>query len=354
MKFQENSSSSLTDVAVAKASPALRPPLTRQADLWGVDRAAHRQAVLSGQVDANREPSHRFELKDPLLRRLLLLGEPTPPGQPTLVAWPVGKLLGAALLTWFVQQALGIRRLPFCEDRLLSSVSRYERPSLLAVLEDLTPARVETILDEVRRLYAHTQEQLRLKGVGEVNLRRHIDELEPVSGDLGRAALHAGAQHRGQAGQFAQLRLAADALGRETVDLDMDTLNSWGDDGGYAYRAVHLYCTVPAADILLATELVGGAERGLESGEWIVINRSPTGVVSVPTHCLDVQGLDQERSLQMLTRHTPERVLAQYQPLVLRAGVSLGRTPDQGRPAFFASWSFRLRRAWRLLSTGEM
>lgn len=269
-----------------------------------------------------------------------------------LAAWPVGKLLGAALLTWFVQQALGIRRLPFFEDRLLSSVSCYERDGILAVLEELTPDRVAAIVDEVRGLYAHTQAQLRAKGVSEVHLRRHIDEKEPAGG--GRLGHGAGMQRRGQAGQFAQLRLAAEELGRETVDIDMDTLNSWGDDGGYSHRAVHLHCTVPAADILLATELVAGAERRLESGEWIVINRSLTGVVTVPTQSLDVQGLDQERSRRAIQQQTPERVLEHYQPLVFRPGLNLGPDPGQGRPAFLASWSFRLRRAWHLLRTGQV
>lgn len=353
LNLMNSVSPSLSVQTPAVQQPTVTRALTRQHKLWRAEYDAHLAAKLSGQAGLPKEPPHRFVLTDPLLRSLLFFQPPTE-GMPQLYSWTNGKALGAALLTWFVQRALGLRRLPFCEDRLLTRAGlRSDEDALLAILQELTPQRVNNITDEVARLYEHTQAQLRAKGLSVVQVRRHIDEYQQDEFQGYGSILR---QQRGQAGQFALLKMAAQALGRTTIDIDMDTLNSWGDDGGYAHRAIHLNASIPISDILCATELVA-AGGGMESGEWIVINRSLTGVVSVPTDSVDVcqRALDADAFKEFFQRLDPEEIFREYQPLTLRSSLNVGKsTLCQPRPQLPTSLAYRLMQAWRYIRSGHM
>lgn len=106
-----------------------------------------------------------------------------------------------------------------------------------------------------------------------------------------------GAHRRGDvpnyATQIARQKKIAEHHGRRTVKFEMDTLNSFGDDSGYASRPVMLEFRLPATDILYFSHLI--ASRGIdysgrwidhkhavEKGEWVVINRAPDGIVELP------------------------------------------------------------------------
>lgn len=328
---------------------SVTPSLTKQRELWAAECAAHLSAKLSGQAGLPKEPPHRFVLIDPLLRSLLLTNQPREEGIPQICSWTKRKALGAALLTWFVQRALGLYRLPFCEDRTLTKIGlRFDEHALRSVLRELTPQRVDSITDEVERLYKHTQTQLQAKELSVVHLRRHIDEYEQDEvAEYGHIAI----QKRGQAGQFLMLKIAAQELGHTTVNIDMDTLNSWGDDDGYAYRAIHLNCSFPIADVLCATELVA-ADKNMEPGEWLVINRSPTGLVTLPISNLNVrmQALDQDHINGLFERHDPKDVLNDYQPLVLRPSLNIYNSDiSKPRPPLPKNLSYRLAQVWRLV-----
>lgn len=305
----------------SEAMPSNRPPLTSQAQVWASDREAHLIAYLKNPQGTNLEPPHRFIIQDPLLKMLLIPGAPVPSGFPKIGAWTIGKRKSGSLLTWFVQRALDLRRLPFCEDRLLTEMI-FDNEEVEQIIKALTPAQVVSTTNEVRELYKHTQAQLAAKGLKKVSLRRHLRD--------NAQDRHAyGFQEREtSAGELVRLRLAAFALGCSTIQLDMDTLNSWGDDGGYGHFPVHLHALIPAEDVLYAAELVEQTSNQ-ESGEWVIINRSPSGIVEFPVSDIEVPGLplDTDAVKREFRVSSPQAFWDKYQPLKFRAGQSGACSP---------------------------
>lgn len=316
------------------AAAHVRQPLTKQAKVWASDLEAHRIARVMNPQGARTEPPHRFIIKDPLLRMLLIPGAPVPAGWPKIGAWTIGKRKSGSLLTWFVQRALDVRRLPFCEDRLLSE-KVFEHREAVEVIKALTAEQVASTTSDVRALYEHTQAQLAAKQLKQVSLRRHLRD---VTRDRNSYSYQAPAT---AAGEVSRLRLAAHALGQLSIEFDMDTLNSWGDDGGYSHFDVHLHGLIAAQDVLYAAELVEQTPMQ-ESGEWVIINRSPTGIVSFPASDVEVQGLtlDDATVRREFARSTPQAFWDKYQPLTFRTGLSAttrqGHQPNLPMPASLA------------------
>lgn len=304
------------------SSSPIRPPLTKQSRLWQPERDEHAIAYVKDRQNTNAEPSHRFIITDPLLKMLLLPVKSAPDGWPMIESWSTGKHKSGALLTWFVQQALGLKRLPFCEDRLLTE-NRFKPEDLFQIVNALTPAQVEATTKDVLALYQHTQTQLKKKGLTEISLRRAIAEKEGQS-SFGNPATTAGV--------FSRLRLAAYALGKTTIQLNMDTLNSWGDDDGYRHYPVYLYGLIPAKDILYATELVEQPDKH-ESGEWVAINRSSSGVAEFATSNVEAWklNLDETTVNEIFSRTSAQQFWDEYQPLEFRTGQS-SRTAQRNWP----------------------
>ena len=124
---------------------------------------------------------------------------------------------------------------------------------------------------------------------------------------------------QGYAETLVMLRESSDIIGLPEIEIEMDTLNSFGDEGAYVSE-VTLELTIPAKDILYCSALIGnreGEQQTMESGEWVVVNRSPTGLVKLPTASLRVR----EDMWKHETPLTPERAKAlidNYEPVVFR------------------------------------
>lgn len=328
------------------SSSPIRPPLTKQSRLWQPERDEHAIACVKDRQNTNAEPSHRFIITDPLLKMLLLPVESAPDGWPMIEPWSNGKHKSGALLTWFVQQALGLKRLPFCEDRLLTEIeNRFQPKELVQIVNALTPAQVEATTKDVLALYQHTQTQLKKKALTEVSLRRTIADKVDTSYWCNRETT---------AGVFSRLRLAAYALDQSTIQLNMDTLNSWGDDGCYSQNPVELYALIPAHDILYAAELVEQPQKQ-EAGEWVAINRSCNGVVEFAVTNVEVPSLtlDQPTVQANFPNNSAQEFWGKYQPLVFRTGQSSGTERFQQ-----AGWSMPVsaKRAvpfWKRLFCGR-
>src|SRR5699024_7874514 len=173
------------------------------------------------------------------------------------------KSFGYALLTYFASVALGFRRLPFAEDRIYTNyfgnTEKYKD-----VLSKLSLSRIELIAEEVRRLYEHTQASLKRVGLDEVNLRREIKSSHTFNGQ---------GSDQNYAETLIMLRDSCDVLGLSEFEIEMDTLNSFGDEGEYVSE-VKLELTIPAKDILYCSDLIGdrvGESKTMEPGEWVVI-----------------------------------------------------------------------------------
>ena len=244
---------------------------------------------------------HQFHIKDDLLFDCIGLGKGNSYNPQRVTGFNCGKLFGYALLTYFASRAIGIRRLPFCEDRIYSQYfSRQEDEQ--RILGTLDENRVNAICDELLALYQHTQHHLTSVVHQFVSIRREIK-----------------ADDRGYAETIVRLKKSAELLGLPGIKFEMDTLNSFGDEGAYCGN-VTLELAIPIKDVLYCSCLIAnrpGQPETMESGEWVVINRTPNGVVTLPTSAIRIRsGLWSEE--RPFTVKEAERFITSYSPIVLR------------------------------------
>lgn len=252
-------------------------------------------------VFPNDNPEHKFHIQDDLLYDCIGLGRGCSNDPNRVTGFNVGKQFGYALLTYFTTRALNIQRFPFCEDRIYTNFYGQNK-SHMNIISQLNEKRIESICCEVRNLYQHTQLQLRKKSLHTVSIGRKIRE----SGDNYVKGIIA-------------FKRAAELLNSDSVWVEMDTLNSFGDEGAY-WGEVFLKMDIPASDIFYCSRLIADRPEksyAVESGEWVVLNRSPTGVTELPLSAIQVDD-DMWRKDQQLTTDSAKKIIEQYNPFVFR------------------------------------
>ena len=222
---------------------------------------------------------------------------------------------GYALLVYFVMQAFGVSRLPFCQDRVFTKGLWQEEPFRDFLVNDLTDSVVDEIIHEVQALYDHVQSALSKKGIKTVCLRREIHRYDGCESD------DCGIHSDGYAEKIVMLKKSAELLGMEEVEINMDVLNSFGDEGAYC-KGLTLNLEIPAADVLYCSNLIadrdGEEEHTVETGEWVVINRSLTGVARISTNSIVIDD-KMWRNVQEIDETDAERFITDYSPICLKA-----------------------------------
>jgi len=292
------------------------------------------EVTRQDRVFAGERPGKRFAIRDDILFECIGIGAGAICRGDSIVGFNYGKDNGYALLQYFASRALGIHRLPLCEDRIYFDAGVRAR-ILQPLLAKLDEARVAEICAEVVELYKHTQRALAQVGLTEVSLRR---ELAAKPDSMTRSEDYANT--------LVRLHRSATLLGLEAVDVEMDTLNSFGDENAYK-RDVTLEVTIPARDVFYCSELIkarDNVQAPVETGEWVIINRSPNGVVRVPTRSIS---FDQAmfREDRPFTIDRAREFMESYVPVVVRAPM---RTPSH-----LANWGISpswLREALRILN----
>lgn len=294
--------------------------------------------------------SQQFEIQDDLLYACITYGEGLQ--QPSVKGFTISKGgLGYSLLAFFASRALDLYRLPFCPDRTyewIPNISGDAGRVLPSALSELSPSRVESICAELTSLYEHTQRMLRDAGMASVRLKRNIHDV--TQGSL--------RQKGGYAELLFKLKEACVILGRESLCFEMDTLNSYGDDGGYSHHPVALRQEIAAEDILYCSNFIrsrgnpfpGQTKDAVEDGEWVVINRATTGVVELPTTAIELNTTDWQDRWERRSRDqkAAQRFLDAWTPVVLRGHGSIG---PNGR---FQSGGLVLRPLARLYAAYEI
>ena len=227
-----------------------------------------------------------------------------------------------------------------------SSLSDRAQRGIEELLAALTPDRIKSISEEILALYEHTQARLFQAGLEEVVVTRRIYDSEDY-------------ENRAYATQIARRKVAAEQGGESAMNFEMDTLNSFGDDGGYSHFPITLEFRVPARDVLYCANLIGsreicehsqwnGSKHAVEPGEWVIINRSPTGVVELPIAQVHVNNDLFE------DRYKPRKIKLDSEsdfPIVLRSLAHLRHDYGYGGFGFDPKWSQRIRAAlvgmWR-------
>ena len=327
--------------------------LTRQSSLFPTSAAIATDE--SDQVKQGRFAAQMFEIHDDLLYACVTYGDGLFKGSlaGTIRGLSIGKALGYALLAFFTQRALGLYRLPYCCDRILSDpIGGAASNQYADVLRELTPTRVDTICNELRRLYEHTQQQLAATQSTRIVLRRCVFDTTTSYG-----------QGNAYAQLLFRLASACERAGRSHLQFDMDILNSYGDDWAYSHFPVAIVQEIATEDILYCSNLIKNREPfyplrhrpAVESGEWVVINRSPTGVVDIPVHAIQLNSqIWIDRFAKSMDLDEARRFIDRFEPVVLRTEAQFRHASTFHQSFLQLKWLERVKIALRVLRTGRV
>jgi hypothetical protein len=266
--------------------------LTRQSEIWGYHYANWEQK------------KQRYEIKDEILANCIGIGAGSLKSiDKPIVGFSYGKDNGYQLLAYLTELALGFRRLPWCHDRNYRSTSCDDENIINAILSQLTEQRIDELVAEVKAIYTHTQNELKKAGLKTVTLVRHI-----------------AAKDNNYAQTIMGISDCAEVLGLDYIEFEMDTLNSFScENGAYSHLSdVQIYHEFDVSDVLYCSSLLHFGDESsifMESGEWVVINRSANGVVKLPTGSVTYDktrwsdglylGASVEKAEQVIAKWTP-------------------------------------------------
>lgn len=258
--------------------------------------------------------------------------------------WNQGSDTALAVLSWLATEALQVRRLPWHPDYVFTKQPPNSYIELLKT-QLLNDQEIADAISEVRRIYTNSQALLSQKYGTSKHLRRSIGTDGRDDGGLAVLIL------RGQA--------AAQYLGLNTFDIPVNTLSSWGG-GNYSDLAIDIAADIPVADVLWTSETFPSrSERpitpAVESGEWIVVNRSLYGLMSIQTGSVTYNASG--RNLSRLVNRISSSAAAERELKALRVLAPHQSYPHttwysgaSGDARVSRTLPERLRAAWRAFS----
>jgi hypothetical protein len=298
-----------------------------------------------------RIENQQFIIQDEILKAALMWSTRLSSGEYMHGVWHSKQSTGYALLTFLVREALGLYRFPYCEDRILSGpIPASSKVSIKTLIPDLTPDRVNKLVEETRNIYFHTQKRLSDIGLKTITLGRRLYCATGPSLSFG-----------GYGHTMIAAWQSAKTLGLDTIEINMDSLNQFGDDGAYAHYPIALHLSIPASDVLYCSNLIksiespesGFSDRGGESGEWQIINRSPTGAITIPIEAIHFDENKLRPWDYYKDPHNAHKFLNDYTPIHIRAiQPSAGSYLYTGMGYKQTAWG-RVCSAWRAL-TGNL
>jgi len=183
-----------------------------------------------------------------------------------------------AFIVLCARTAFGIDRRPEYEDQVLKHwIAEYGKPN-----ETFSDQMVSEGAEELLRLWDFTQAKLTSESMV---LKRNL------SFNFSRRRFNqTQGGKRGYAAGILQDKVNAVRDGLDTVSVEMDTLNGFTADGNRAYGNLQIELSVPKKDILYLSNHVPETE----TGEFMVLNRSVRGHVSVPVSGIKAFGVKPE------------------------------------------------------------
>ena len=185
---------------------------------------------------------------------------------------------GYAILLRLMSMALNVNDEPVDDDRIFT---RY-RKEVNAFIASLNKTQLNEIVGELMKIHLHLQGILNAAGVTHIKLRREIGPKELPRHKINVVTLSSHFSERLAYSDLLMLyKSAADLIGKEKIPLHMDVLNSFTDTnnkGGYGSISIEL--SIPAEDVLYTYLMFPSGK--MEGEEWIIMNRSLTGIVEIP------------------------------------------------------------------------
>lgn len=277
-----------------------------------------------------------------LLHELLTYGD----GSQTLLEiggnWSGGRGFPVVkgILTWLVMQALHIERLPWMPDTPMTFVPEHKklRSALLTLAQ--SPREITAACNEIVALHQHTQTHFSTRGVTTVRLGRGYK-----NDDFGKNL--AG----GYATAVLRLAEAARLLGKQRITIPHDIITSWARSDSYTGCVAGVTMDIPVEDIFCGADILQPRPNAvgtfaMESGEWLVLNRSCMGTIEVPVAGIRaLHGF----SVAPVQQHEAQRIFDDGLVIVREAAhVNAYQSHYPAQPRVRQSYKSRLARAWEV------
>lgn len=253
-----------------------------------------------------------FTIKNPLLRACIAICETTHDIDPydEFHGLRDGKpTIGYVFLCMLVYKALNFSRDLGTADRIFSAESPFKE-KLEELYKKFIPFYYEeekAAIEELRNLHQHTQNKL----------SQYFNENNPLV--LKRIVKDKYIYHLKKMCHVAKL------LGYDHILFDMDTLNSYEEVSCYGYTKTPddygiIQHTVNIADVLYCCPLIKPSYSDsygslVEDDEWVVVNRSPNGLVSVPIDGISFVGEKIENAVFNFSKETAEFLWNKGKPI---------------------------------------
>ncbi|QEU01955.1 hypothetical protein [Pseudomonas oryzihabitans] len=222
----------------------------------------------------------KYDIKCELLYGLMTYGDGSVEN-PLRGNWNTWHFGSRGILTWIVMEALDIKRYPWHPD--ITQCIKPQSEDSLEILRYLTAylnteEKVQDLIDEMRRIYDFTQDSLLKSGKNYIHLFRSLNDGNYKADEDNKG---------GYASNIVKLSKAAIQLKRESFKIAANVLTSWDKNGGYANNPVAISMDHPIRNIVWTSDLIATKSNypyspAVESGEWVVVNRSLDGKLSVP------------------------------------------------------------------------
>jgi len=269
--------------------------------------------------------------------------------------WNSWGLAPRGILTWLVSQALNVHRLPWhpdvCQATRPYGAEEEETFRLFSEQFD-SHEKVQAAVAEIRRIYDFTQDVFRRQGRSTITLKRSLADGAQ------------GSDTEGYASRIAGCAKAAKFLGRRSFDMPSNILTSWSGGGYYGGYPVTITIEHPVENIVWCSGVIASRSnnpRGaaVEDGEWVIVDRSLTGLISIPVDAVSITAGAENRleSIYLAKERTwyatdeseqqrAERYLkSQYERLEPLNGYTL---PHHHPAKLNLSWRQRIGLAWQV------
>ncbi|MGG6158244.1 hypothetical protein [Pantoea allii] len=185
---------------------------------------------------------------------------------------------GYAILLWFYSKLFGDLKLPVNNDRNYF----IHKEDVDKTIKSLNELQLNEVMSELKEIYNGTQKALRDVGVSHINLRREIAPGQiRIMGWSSAKISPFGIFEMDYSGMLMLCKASAEVIGRKTIPVFMDVINSFtdtNDKGGYG--SISLELSIPTEDVLYSH--LNFRTDEIEGEEWVILNRSPTGMVELP------------------------------------------------------------------------
>lgn len=215
---------------------------------------------------------------------------------------------GYAILLKIISLAFDGDEIPINDDRIYI---RYGE-EVEAFIASLSRTQLNEIVGELVNIYRHLQGILNAEGVTHIKLRREISPRNLPRHKINEVKVSSRLYECLNYSDLLMLyKSAADLLGKEKIPVHMDVLNSFTDTnnkGGYGSISIEL--SIPAEDVLYSYLMFPSGQ--MEGDEWIIMNRSLTGIVEIPASSIVISDTKirdfYKESFRNLTLHSAQQL----------------------------------------------